>query len=241
MSRPPSGPENVAVFAGLCVLGGVGYTLTSILSYTAQRHLRLSVYHSAMKLASFLPILFFCLVFKERLTMVQWTGIVSAAFPLLMLSFVTSPEDGTPARRRALAPLVGAILGVSALQIINTAAVKEEYGFGIDKILFIVGINIVAAPTGMLAITLKRERVRITAPLLTAGLVAGVLNIASFACFLEALRTGPASVILPLNSFHVFISTILTETLPTKKAKLGIGGLTIWALVSIVLLVSENK
>jgi drug/metabolite transporter (DMT)-like permease len=232
-AKPPPVPSSW-LFT-LCLLSAVAYTLSSVFSAVAQRLLKFDLFNSMIRLASFLPIAYFYFALEERPTIEQWTGICSSALPVVLLTIVTSSSEGDSDARSGLIPLCGAIVSLSALQIINKLAMAPDSA--IEPLLFAVGINILAAPVTMGFILIKRDRAPLSSPLLWAGSIAGLLNITSYVCFLSALRTGPASVILPLNAQHIFISTVLSQTFPTRRARIGIGLLAVWVLLSVYLLV----
>ncbi len=235
--KQPDISQNFTPLLGLGVVGGIAYAISSILALEARRYAPLSLYNGVTRMASFIPIAFFYFVLDEPISGPQALGILAAAFPLLLVGYAVPRDAGESEQRNATWPLIGTVLGMSSLNIINAVAVNRDFGLGVDSFLFIVVINIFAGPTNILTILVKKNRVAVTRDLLRYGVVAGVLNIAKYALFLEALRQGPPSIVLPVYAYHTFISTVLSKTVADRRTVFGVIFLSAWAVAAIILLV----
>lgn len=229
---PQSGP-----FIGLVLLAGIAYAVTGVLSSVSQHYVTLSVFNTCMRMAMFPSILFFFVVLGERPSIEQWSGIVGSVVPLVALSVRQSSAHELSQPSKGLVPLLGAMLGLSGQQILNKIAVSPRFFFAVDSIVFIVGVNIVSVPVAIGMILAKRERVRLTRDVVRYGMVAGLLNVGSFGCYLQALRLGPATIVVAINAYHVLISSILADTFPKGRERLGLVVIILWSAGCIALLI----
>ena len=219
--RAPTLPNRVGVFAALCVVSGVAYSIAGVCNYLAVRDLKISVFQTTSKLSAFLPVVVFYFVLDESLDPVQLTGIVVASFPVFALAFVESnagskgvcPDTGST---RGFVFLGLYVLVTSALQIINAVTVKHdlEYSLGADTFLFLLCTNVAAIPVLTALIVRAKERVHVSRNLIRHGVIAGVLNFTAFGAFLAALATGPASTIVPMYAFNAFVSVGMMKAFP---------------------------
>ena len=239
--NPPDLPNDWVSAVLLCIVGGVGYALYIVLGPYSQKFIKLSTYNSAINLGAFLPIPFYYFVFGEQdLNQNQWMGVLSTAFPLLLLSFLTPRAENEKPEKDGLPYLAGAIFALAGVHIVNRAAVLAEYL--IDKLLFVVGSNLVVGLTLMLMAFQKKSRVPLRRDILSSGLVAGALNISILISLLKAhAATTNGAQIVPIYQCHLFISTVTAESLSHRKSALGIAVLLIWAVGSIVLIVGRNS
>lgn len=234
--RPMTGaPGHLVAF---CVASGLTYSLASILGAAALQHVTLATYNSVIRLAAFLPMGIFFWLLNERPTALQWTGVLSAAVPLVLLARFSDGNDTSSSEARGIPLLLGAVVAISASHVLNKIAVSSD--LRVDSISLLVGINVFAALFTLATIIVKRERVAVSPALWRDSILLGLLNVGSFGLYLEALSIGPAIVIIPLNSLHVFVSTTLSQTFETKARRWGVGFLVLWALGSAALMVAGD-
>ncbi len=228
-------PEYLLAF---CAFSGLTYSLASILGAAAQQHVSLTSYNSAIRLAAFLPMGIFYWFLNERPTLSQWTGVLSAVVPLLLLAKVSSANDTKSNEARGVPLLIGAVLAISASHVLNKIAVSSN--LRVDSISLLIGINVFAALFTLTTIVVKGERVALSTTMCRDSIILGFLNVTSFGLYLEALSIGPAILIIPLNSLHVFVSTTLSQSFESKERRWIILLLVLWAFVSGALMVAED-
>lgn len=195
------------------------------------KHVPASLAYPLIRLNIVLVVLFSVLFLEERLDAWQWLGVAAAAAAMALLSrHWVDGSGGQGGNRRGmllvgLAMLSGALSSITckfaAVSVNTLAFIGLSYCF---STLFVLATS----PRMFAGGTSRRGRA------VSIGLVMGVFNLAGFYAFLQALSSGPLSLVASINGMHfmvaVFLARLIYKERITARAGLGLA-LTIVSLL----------
>ncbi|MCF8030795.1 MAG: DMT family transporter [Desulfohalobiaceae bacterium] len=222
-------------FLLLAVVNSASFVSATLAHIRALRHISAAVVFPVIRLNIVLVLLFSTLVLSESLSPWQWMGVGLSVLAFVLFS--GPREEVSDAVRSArgkawaqvgLATFAGAAASISSKLAAETgnllAFIALSYALSTG---FSWLAHIVAPAEG-------EEAAQRQAAATWLGIGIGVLNLAGFYCFLQALSLGPLAVVASINGMHFVVAVVLSVLLyrerPGKTVIAGIG-VTVAALI----------
>jgi drug/metabolite transporter (DMT)-like permease len=218
----------------IAFLNSASFATGTICHMEALKHLPAGVVYPMIRLNAVVVVVFSILFFHDRVSHFQILGIIIAMIVIYVLTRSVQGGKETFGNRRSGFVLVAIALASGAVAVV-TSKFATIYT---DKIAFMAVSYFLATLFSFgfrrrLETEASRSNLR---DALLIGLCMGLINFVGFYCFLQALGTGPMSVIASIMGMHfvigIFLSAVIYKERLTGPRILGIG-LTI---VSVLLL-----
>ena len=230
--RPPVPDILLLLLIGF--LNSASFAMGTISHMEALKHLPAGVVYPVIRLNAVIVVVFSILFFHDRVSRFQVLGIIVAMTVIYILTRSVQGEQETCGSRR-----LGFVLVAIALASGAVASVTSKFAtIYTDKIAF-MAVSYFLGTLFSFGLRKRLETGASTSNLrdaLLIGLFMGLLNFVGFYCFLQALGTGPMSVIVSIMGMHFVIGILLSAVIYKERLTglriLGIG-LTI---VSVLLL-----
>jgi drug/metabolite transporter (DMT)-like permease len=204
------------LFWGL--VNGLTFLGSAALTMEALRHVPAAVGYSLTRLSTVFAALFSIFYFHDRLQPRQVLGVVLA----LGVVWLCARGRTIPMRRPAASYRLGVVLALLAMLSGTAASISSKFAaLQADKWGFMA---ISYSFSSCAAWIMRRREWEEVAPepQWTAwgiGLCMGGLNLVGFYLLLQALETGPLSVIAPLTGLHFIIAIILSGVVYRERLK----------------------
>jgi len=217
--------SNLAPLVVLALINSISFAGATIAHIEALRHLPAGITFPLTRLSLVVVVLFSVGFFGERLSSVQWLGVLLGLVVVIVLSGDANREQRPKGNLKtglvmvSICVLCGAIAAISS----KLAAVSVgTAGFMAMSYLF--------GTVFSLTIDKNRGSLKNRGPMrqtVQIGILMGILNFFGFYAFLAALTRGPLSVVAMITGMHFVIAILLSvflyrERLPWLR-QLGIG------------------
>jgi len=207
--------KNLTWLLALAAINSLTFFVDTVVTIEALRYLPTTIVYPMTRMNTVLVVIFSLLYFKDSLNGYQVTGIILAISVILTLTRF-SEEDRKMSRdfRKGflligLAVVSGAVAAVSskfaALYTNSMAFIALTYSL---SMLFSLGLQ---KPFE------KGGASRRYGEALLIGLLVGLVNFAAFVALLQALKTGPLSIIVPVVGMNFVLANILAVVFYREK------------------------
>jgi len=207
--------KNTTWLLALAVINSLTFFIDTVVTIEALRYLPTTIVYPLTRMNTVLVVIFSLLYFKDSLNGYQGTGIVLAIAVILTLTRFSAEERKENRNFRkgflliGLAILSGAVAAVSskfaALYTNSMAFIALTYSL---SMLFSLGLQ---KPFE------KGGASRRYGEALLIGLLVGLVNFAAFVALLQALKTGPLSIIVPVVGMNFVLANILAVVFYREK------------------------
>ena len=233
--------EGIKITApGFLVLISLINSLTFVTATLAHIHvlnrIAAAVAYPLIRLNVLLVVFFSVLFLGEQLTFRQWAGVAVSLAAMAVLARQQAPSSERVASGGGgglwlvlLAMFSGALSSISckfaALEVSKTAFIAVSYMFStVFSLIQNTRLFPRRKPAG------SREKA------VAVGIFMGVLNLAGFYAYLQALSLGPLSLVASINGLHFVVAVILSCLLYKERLQpLVLAGLVL-TILAIVLL-----
>jgi len=226
--------KNTTWLLALAVINSLTFFIDTVVTIEALRYLPTTIVYPLTRMNTVLVVIFSLLYFKDSLNGYQGTGIVLAIAVILTLTRFSAEERKENRNFRkgflliGLAILSGAVAAVSskfaALYTNSMAFIALTYTL---SMLFSLGLQ---KPFE------KGGASRRYGEALLIGLVVGLINFAAFVALLQALKTGPLSIIVPVVGMNFVLANILAVIFYREKLTLLKTAGILMAVLSLLLM-----
>lgn len=184
-----------------------------------------------------LLVVFFAVVFLgEDLVLRQWLGVGVSLTAMMVLAREQAPSSGAKRARDTrglwlllLAMLAGALSSISckfaAEYTSQTAFIALSYIF---SSLLTLALHTKLFP--------NQEPLAGTKKAVLVGILMGILNLAGFSAYLQALSLGPLSLVASINGMHFVVAVALSCLVYKEKLQLPVAAGILLTVLAIVLL-----
>lgn len=212
--------ENGVFLLIVGAVNGVAFFAATTTTMEALKHLPAAVVYPVARLNVLVVVVFSVVFFKDRFTLVQAAGILTAVGVITLLTRREASETGGESkdRKKGFALLAVALLSGAAAAISSKFAAGDtdlfafmtvSYGIGALLSLLQAGAFRRTGPPG----TLRRS--------LILGFTMGIFNFAGFFSFLKALQGGPLSLVAPITGLHFVVAIVLSAALFRERLTSG--------------------
>lgn len=231
--RPPAIPD-IFLLLSLGVLNSIAFLSATITHMEALKHLPATVVYPAIRLNVVMVVLVSIYIFNERLSPFQILGVILAVSVILLLTRQTDrTRSASGSIRKGFVLVFAAFVAGTGASITSKFAAMHVNSLAFMAVSYAVSTAASFGLRSRLAVGAGGGDVKTA---LTIGFVMGVINFAGFYLMLNALSTGPLSIIVSLVGMHFVIAVILSMMIykekPTPLKTLGVA-LTV---VSVILL-----
>lgn len=226
--------KNTTWLLALAAINSLTFFIDTVVTIEALRYLPTTIVYPLTRMNTVLVVVFSLLYFKDSLNGYQGTGIVIAIGVILTLTRFSAEERKENRNFRkgflliGLAILSGAVAAVSskfaALYTNSMAFIALTYTL---SMLFSLGLQ---KPFE------KGGASRRYGEALLIGLVVGLINFAAFVALLQALKTGPLSIIVPVVGMNFVLANILAVIFYREKLTLLKTAGILMAVLSLLLM-----
>lgn len=226
-------PDRAMVLWGL--VNGLAFLASAVLTMESLRCVPAVVGYSLTRLSTVFAALFSILYFHDRLQPRQLVGVFLAVSVVWLcarnrVASVQKPVGGY--RLGVVLALFAMLAGTVATISSKFAALQaDKWGFMAISYSF----------SSCAALIMRRREWKTAAsaspwPTLTIGVCMGGLNLVGFYLLLQALETGPLSVIAPLTGMHFVIAVILSGVVYRERPGLyNVAGLILAAAAVLLM------
>jgi drug/metabolite transporter (DMT)-like permease len=228
--RPPVIPD-VFLLLWLSLLNSVAFLVATMTHMEALKHLPVMLVYPAIRLNMVMVVLVSLYIFNERLSPYQILGVILAVAVMVLLTWQTDRKrSGSGSTRKGFALVFAAFAAGTGASLTSKFAAMHLNSLAFMAVSYAVST---VASFGLRSRLAGGGDVKTA---LSIGFVMGVINFAGFYLMLDALSTGPLSIIVSLVGMHfviaVILSTLIYKEKPTPLKTLGVA-LTV---VSVILL-----
>lgn len=204
--------ENRAFLLAVGAVNGLAFFVATTTTLEALKHLPAAVVYPVARLNVLVVVAFSVIYFKDRFTISQAAGILTAVMVITLLTRREASETGGESkdRKKGFVLLAASLLSGAAAAISSKFAAGDtdlfafmtlSYGIGALLSLFPAGAFRRKGPPG----THRRS--------LVLGFTMGMFNFAGFFSFLKALQGGPLSLVAPITGLHFVVAIVLSALL----------------------------
>jgi drug/metabolite transporter (DMT)-like permease len=206
-------------------VNGLAFLASAVSTIEALRHLPAGTTYTLTRLSTVFAALFSIVYFHDRLKPSQLIGIVLAAGVILLCA----GRKNSLARQPGARFQTGLLLALLAVLAGTVSTVSSKFGaLYADKWGF-MAVSYTFSSCGSLALRrreLTRKRPARLPTALSLGLGMGLFNLVGYYALLQALASGPLSVIAPLTGMHFFVAIVLSALVyrerPDRRSLAGI-------------------
>jgi drug/metabolite transporter (DMT)-like permease len=162
-----------------------------------------SITSTLIAMNSVVVVLATALFFPESIPVLHWLGIVI----MIVSAIVVQYQPGNKTRfeyKPWLLRCTFSLVSVGSVGVLLKVAAYEQINF-IDMLFFMYGGGLI-----FLSVLVRGEILRLTAHKseIKIATIVGFLSTIGFACYLFALKTGPASIVFPIISLNCLVVMI---------------------------------
>jgi drug/metabolite transporter (DMT)-like permease len=203
---------HVIWFKWALLMGAMFVTIFNILGLTTRR-IGVAVASVANKLSMVIPFVFSIYLYKESITWLKFSGIVTALIAVLLTCWRSgSPDKGSSPNKKdiLLFILLPAILFLSSGMLDTLIKFSEQtYLNDQNKNSFLVIAFAVAASIGLIIMTILAitGRLPLSFKSVIAGICIGIPNYFSIWCLIQVLKDyrGNSSGVIPVNNMGIVL------------------------------------
>jgi drug/metabolite transporter (DMT)-like permease len=231
--RPPVIPD-VFLLLSLSLLNSVAFLTATVTHMEALKHLPAMLVYPVIRLNMVMVVLMSLYIFNERLSPFQILGVILAVAVMVLLTWQTDRKrSGSGSTRKGFTLVFAAFAAGTGASLTSKFAAMHLNSLAFMAVSYAVSTVASFGLRSRLAGGAGSGDVKTA---LSIGFVMGVINFAGFYLMLDALSTGPLSIIISLVGMHfviaVILSTLIYKEKPTPIKALGVA-LTV---VSVILL-----
>jgi len=207
--------KNMTWLLALALINSLTFFVDTVVTIEALRYLPTTIVYPMTRMNAVLVIIFSIVYFQDQLNVYQFTGIILAIGVIMTLTRFSEKEKQANLHIRkgfiliGLAVLSGAVAAVSskfaALYTNQMAFIALTYTL---SMLFSLGFR---KPFE------KEGASRHYGEALLIGLFMGLVNFGAFFALLQAMETGPLSVIIPVVGMNFVIANVLAAVVYREK------------------------
>jgi len=213
---------------GMGVLFGTSFLLKTLAQLKALDYLPTSTVFPIGSSVVALTVLAGVVLFGESLTLLSVMGILLLVFAIIAIQW--NPVKGSSAvnHRRGLLFAFLVLLPSLVMEVVNKyAAMRADIG---AFIIAAYASAIVASYVGHRSVRRKRHAASVKEAV-HLGISIGVANFIGYVALLTALKSGPLSIVSPIQSLHVVTAVLLSRLVHKEE-------LSVWKFVFVLVAVA---
>lgn len=235
--------ENVGSnwFLWACLMGTIFIVLYNVVGITTKR-IGAAVAAVSYKVSLIIPVIFSIYLYNEKLSLLQWLGILLALAAVMLTCVPTQQAKHKNSLHPVWLMALPAILFLgSGLQDTLIKYIEQAYLNDYNKDAFLSCAFAAAALLGSIALVVRLVRGQqiFNWKNVLAGILIGVPNYFSIWCFVKFLQVSPlkSSTIIPINNIGIVLVSAVVAWLLFKEHLSSVNWLGIFmALVAILLM-----
>jgi len=204
--------ENGVFLLIVSAVNGFAFFAATTTTMEALKHLPAAVVYPVARLNVLVVVIFSVIYFKDRFTLLQAAGILTAVGVIALLTRREASDTGGGSRnrRKGFAFLAVSLVSGAAAAISSKFAAGDTDLFAFMALSYGFGTLLSILPGGVFLRTGPPEMRRRS---LALGFAMGIFNFAGFFSFLKALQGGPLSLVAPITGLHFVVSIVLSALL----------------------------
>jgi len=230
-AEPLKNPTWLLVLAGV---NSLTFFVDTVVTIEALRYLPTTIVYPMTRMSTVLVVLFSLLYFHDSLNGYQILGILLAVGVILTLTRFSEEERRENRHLRKGLILVGLAVLSGAV-----AAVSSKFAALHTNTMAFIALTYTLSMVFSLGFRKPFEKGganRHYGEALLIGLLAGLINFAAFFTLLQAMKTGPLSIIVPVVGMNFVIANVLAAAVYGEKLTPGKTAGILMTLLSLLLM-----
>lgn len=210
--------QNTTWLLALAAINSLTFFIDTVVTIEALRYLPTTIVYPLTRMNTVLVVVFSLLYFKDSLNGYQGTGIVLAIGVILTLTRFSAEERKENRNFRKGFLLIGLAILSGAV-----AAVSSKFAAVYTNSMAFIALTYTLSMLFSLGLQKPFEKggaSRRYGEALLIGLVVGLINFVAFVALLQALKTGPLSIIVPVVGMNFVLANILAVIFYREKLTL---------------------
>ncbi len=221
-------PKTIA----LASLFAIFFYVVTILQMKALEYLPSNLVFPITSSSVFLTVLYSLIFFKESLSLFKGTGIILIFAALVLI------RRSIPEKDKKVNGLKGFIIALIVIIPASGMAIVNKYAATGTSLLSFVLLNyLFSSIIALGAFSIKRPKVETNLRTsLLLGVLLGAINFIAYFAFLFSMKTGPLSIISPIQSMGILITIFLSKIFHKEELKLKQLFLVCLSILGVILL-----
>lgn len=200
----------------IAVINGFSYFLSTVTNIEALKKIPANVFYPVFRLNIAITVLFSIFYFNESLTTSNILGIVISIMVAVLIGRTRENEENEKILHIGLLLTLIAAIASSLASISSKFAANNVNQFSFIAVSYTVNALLSLGAKSKFK-TQNRSKLL---PALILGIIIGILNFMGFYAYIQALKTGPLSIVATIMSLNFIIVIILSILVYKEKLTL---------------------
>jgi len=207
--------EDIGFLLFIALANSLTFFVATMSNMEALKHVPAGVAYPVVRLNAAMVVVFSIVYFGDALSAYQGVGILLAMSAVVILARDTGEKHGKTGNRKLGFLFMGIAILAGAL-----AAISSKFAAIYTNKMAFMAISYTLATLFSFASHKKAQSANANprhGDALIIGLFMGLFNLAGFYCYLNALTTGPLSIVTSITAMHFVIAIILSTLIYREK------------------------